>query len=196
MKWNESGFRPPLYTYRLNWARRTSKHRTRNSSPGGLRLSTLLLGHGGSPQYWLSHVNGEETFIVSFKPPGPGTEPRTLAWKATNYYPRAPAQKCSIYHRHSGRVDINKLWGYFSNTPIMSTVTVYHTKKDIEGTTRGGGGGGLTPTFHSSGTDLSFHLLSHTLNDGPILSNPFINFMGWATSYLKPAQQTQNVGPM
>ena len=24
MKWNESGFRPPLWTYRLNWARRTS----------------------------------------------------------------------------------------------------------------------------------------------------------------------------
>ena len=24
MKWNETGFRPPLCTYRLNWARRTS----------------------------------------------------------------------------------------------------------------------------------------------------------------------------
>ena len=24
IKWNESGFRPPLCTYRLNWARRTS----------------------------------------------------------------------------------------------------------------------------------------------------------------------------
>ena len=24
MKWNESGYRPPLCTYRLNWARRTS----------------------------------------------------------------------------------------------------------------------------------------------------------------------------
>ena len=30
-------------------------HRIRNSSPGGLRPSTLPLGHGGSPQYWL-HV--------------------------------------------------------------------------------------------------------------------------------------------
>ena len=27
----------------------------------------------------LSHVDGEETFFVSFKPPRPGTEPRTLA---------------------------------------------------------------------------------------------------------------------
>ena len=60
----------------------SSRHRIRNSSPGGLRPSTPPLGHGGSPQYWLSHVDGEETFFVSFKPPRPGTEPRTLAWKA------------------------------------------------------------------------------------------------------------------
>ena len=60
----------------------SSRHRIRNSSPGGLRPSTLPLGHGGSPQYWLSHVDGEETFFVSFKPPRPGTEPRTLAWQA------------------------------------------------------------------------------------------------------------------
>ena len=61
MKWNESGFRPPLCTYRLNWARRTSWGwwddwddtvlQTQDSSPGGLRPSTLPLGHGGSPQY-------------------------------------------------------------------------------------------------------------------------------------------------
>ena len=60
----------------------SSRHKIRNSSPGGLRPSTLPLGHGGSPQYWLSHVDGEETFFVSSKPPRPGTEPRTLAWKA------------------------------------------------------------------------------------------------------------------
>ena len=73
-KWNESGFRPPLCTYRLDWARRTSwgwwdemtlssRHRIRISSPGDLRPSNLPLGHGGSPQYWLSHVDGEETFL-------------------------------------------------------------------------------------------------------------------------------------
>ena len=131
----------------------SSRHRIRNSSPGGLRPSTLPLGHGGSPQYWLSHVDGEDTFLflsnrrvrepnpelwrdigpyskllicpwrdstqdskfepwrseaehatsrsrrlpamltftrgwgrnifVSFKPPSPGTEPRTLAWHRT-----------------------------------------------------------------------------------------------------------------
>ena len=36
----------------------SSRHRIRNSSPGCLRPSTLPLGHGGSPQYWLSHVDG------------------------------------------------------------------------------------------------------------------------------------------
>ena len=60
----------------------SSRHRIWNSSPGGLRPSTLPLGHGGSPQYWLSHVDGEETFFVFFKPPRLGTELRTLAWKA------------------------------------------------------------------------------------------------------------------
>ena len=59
----------------------SSRHRIRNSNPGGLRPSTLPLGHGGSPQYWLSHVDGEETFFVSFKPPRPGKDPQTLAWK-------------------------------------------------------------------------------------------------------------------
>ena len=60
----------------------SSRHRIRNSSPGGLRPSTLPLGHGGSPQYWLSHVDREETFFVFLKTPRPGTEPRALAWKA------------------------------------------------------------------------------------------------------------------
>ena len=43
----------------------SSRHRIRNSSPGGLRPSTLHLGHGGFPRYCLSHVDGEETFVVS-----------------------------------------------------------------------------------------------------------------------------------
>ena len=81
-KWNESGFRPPLCTYRLNWARRTSWGWWDDWEDTVLQTQDSKFGHGGSPQYWLSHVDGEETFFVSFKPPGPGTEPRTLAWKA------------------------------------------------------------------------------------------------------------------
>ena len=54
MKW--------MATCGLNWARRTpedgemtlsSRHRIRNSSPGGLRPSTILLGHGSSPHNWI-----------------------------------------------------------------------------------------------------------------------------------------------
>ena len=55
----------------------SSRHRIQNLGPG-----TLPLGHGGSPQYWVSHVDGEKTVFVSFKLPRLGTEPRTLAWKA------------------------------------------------------------------------------------------------------------------
>ena len=37
--------------------------------------------HATSRSRRLSHVDGEETIFVSFKPPEPGTEPRNLAWK-------------------------------------------------------------------------------------------------------------------
>ena len=78
----------------------SSRHRIRNSSPGGLRPSTLPLGHGGSPQYWLSHVGGEETLFVSFKPPRPGTEPRTLAWKAAVLTTTLGPPPTSVSTRH------------------------------------------------------------------------------------------------
>ena len=93
-KWNESGFRPPLCTYRLNWARRTSwgwwddwddtvlqtqdskfgpwRYEAEHATSRSRRLPTILT----FPRGW-----GRNNFI-SFKPPRPGTEPRTLAWKA------------------------------------------------------------------------------------------------------------------
>ena len=93
-KWNESGFRPPLCTYRLNWARRTSRgwwddwddtvlqtqdskfepwrSEAEHDTSRSQRLPTILTFTRG----W-----GRNNF-VSFKPPRPGTEPRTLAWKA------------------------------------------------------------------------------------------------------------------
>ena len=94
MKWNESGFRPPLCTYRLNWARRPSwgwwddwddtvlqtqdskfepwRSEAEHATSRSRRLPTILTFTRG----W-----GRNNF-VSFKPPRPGTEPRTLAWKA------------------------------------------------------------------------------------------------------------------
>ena len=89
MKWNESGFRPPLCTYRLNWARRTS---------WGWWDDTVLQTQDSKFEPWRSEAEhatsrlptiltftrgwGRNIF-VSLKPPRPGTEPRTLAWKAT-----------------------------------------------------------------------------------------------------------------
>ena len=94
MKWNESGFRPPLCTYRLNWARRASwgwwddwdytvlqtqdskfepwRSEAEHATSRSRRLPTILTFTRG----WGRNI------LVSFKPPRPGTEPRTLAWKA------------------------------------------------------------------------------------------------------------------
>ena len=93
-KWNESGFRPLLCTYRLNWARRTSwgwwddwddtvlqtrdskfepwRSEAEHATSRSRRLPTILT---------FTHGWGRNIF-VSFKPPRPGTKPRTLAWKA------------------------------------------------------------------------------------------------------------------
>ena len=93
MKWNESGFRPPSCTYRLNWARRTSwgwwddwddtvlqkqdlkfepwRSEVEHATSRSRRLPTILTFTRG----WGRNI------FVSFKPPRPGTEPRTLAWK-------------------------------------------------------------------------------------------------------------------
>ena len=94
MKWNESGFRPPLCTYRLNWARRTSwgwwdewddtvlhtqdstfepwRSEAEHATSRSRRLPTILSFTRG----WGRNI------FVSFKLPRLGTEPRTLALKA------------------------------------------------------------------------------------------------------------------
>ena len=94
IKWNESGFRPLLCTYRLHWARRTSwgwwddwddtvlqtqdskfepwRSEAEHATSRSRRLPTILTFTRG----WGKNI------FVSFKPPRPGTEPRTLAWKA------------------------------------------------------------------------------------------------------------------
>ena len=78
----------------------SSRHRIRNSSPGGLRPSTLPLGHGVSPQYWLSHVDGEETFLFlsNRREPNSGVK-----GSGANHHPRAPAlnlSSCPANTRH------------------------------------------------------------------------------------------------
>ena len=79
-KWNESGFRPTLCTYRLKWARRTSwgwwddwefepwRSEAEHATSRSLRLPTILTFTRG----WGRNI------FVSFKPPRPGTEPGTV----------------------------------------------------------------------------------------------------------------------
>ena len=91
MKWNESSFRPRLCKYRLNWVRRTSwgwwdewddtvlqtqdskfepwRSEAEHTTFWSRRLPRFTRGWG-------------RNIFVSFKPPRPETEPRTLAWKA------------------------------------------------------------------------------------------------------------------
>ena len=62
----------------------SSRHRIRSSSPGGLRPSTLPLGHGG--------VDGEETFL--FLSNRRDREPYPELWRegnGANHYPMAPS---------------------------------------------------------------------------------------------------------
>ena len=113
IKWNESGCRPLLCTYRLNWAMRTSwggemsemtlpaRHRIRNSNPVGLRPSTLPLCHGGSPQYWVLRVDGGKFFLFLLNRWDRETNPKFAKGSGANNYPRAPAHetgyKAAIY---------------------------------------------------------------------------------------------------
>ena len=65
----------------------SSRHRIWNSSPGGVRPSTLALGHGGTPQR-VSHVDGEETFCF-FQTAGTGnrTPNSSVKGSCANHYP-------------------------------------------------------------------------------------------------------------
>ena len=91
IKWNESGFRPLLCTYRLNWARRTSwgwwdewdetalKTQDSKLKPWRSEAKHVTSRSRGSPQYWVSRVDREETFFQTAE-----TGKRTPnPWKAT-----------------------------------------------------------------------------------------------------------------
>ena len=67
-----------------------SRHRIRNSNPGGLRPSTLPLGHGGSPQI-LSFTSGwgRNLFFLS-NHRDRETSPELVKGSDANNYPMAP----------------------------------------------------------------------------------------------------------
>ena len=133
VKWNESGFRPPLCTYRLNWARGTSwgwwddwddtvlqtqdskfepwRSEAEHATSRSQRLPTILTFTRG----WGRNI------FVSFKPPRPGTEPRTLAWKAavltTTLGPPPCQQRKAAIRKHGTFTQC-----YFNAGPASKTV--------------------------------------------------------------------------
>ena len=71
----------------------SSRHRIRNSSPGGLRPSTLPLGHGGYPQYSFTRGWGRNIFcFLQTAETGNRTPNSGVKGSGANHYPRAPAK--------------------------------------------------------------------------------------------------------
>ena len=126
-KWNESGFRPPLCTYRLNWARRTSedgemiemtlssRHRIRKLSPGGLgaehatyrsrRLHTIPTFTRGWGRNIFCCFQTAET--------GNRTPNSGVKGSGANHYLRAPALRVKL--------SITKSWFLGSSWNVKST---------------------------------------------------------------------------
>ena len=123
--WYESGFRPSLCTYRLNWARRTSwgwwddwddtalqtqdskfkpwRSEAEHATSRSRRLPTILTFTRG----WGRNI------FVSFKLSKPGTEPRTLAWKAavlTTTLGPPPNMCCSLLTQIATRQRKNNIF--------------------------------------------------------------------------------------
>ena len=113
-KWNESGFRPPLCTYRLTWARRTSwgwwddwddtvlqtqdsKFEAEHATSRSRRLPTILTFTRG----W-----GRNIFCFFFQTAGTGDRTPISGVKdsAAKHYPRAPA------HIRPPRPNISEVW--------------------------------------------------------------------------------------
>ena len=141
-KWNESGFRPPLCTYRLNWARRTSRGWWDEWD------DTVLQTQDSKFEPWRSEAEHNTSrsrrlpTILSFtrgwgSPPRPGTEPRTLAWKAavlTTTLGPPPRSLCKIgsnyIHIHLCTESISiKVWEiievkYFCNKKNYAIIIV------------------------------------------------------------------------
>ena len=143
-KWNKSGFRPPLCTYRLNWARKTSwgwwddwddtvlqtqdskfgpwRSEAEQATSRSLRLPTILTFTRG----W-----GGNFFFVSFKPPRPGTEPRTLAWKAvvlTTTLGPPPSARFNTFNNSKISIDSLKITNHYKPAQAEFSPTICHTR--------------------------------------------------------------------
>ena len=114
MKWNESGFRPPLCTYRLNWARRTSwgwwddwddtvfqtqdskfepwRSEAEHATSRSRRLPAILTFTRGWGRNIFCFFQTAET--------GNRTPNSGVKGSGANHYPRAPAQHIVVYSKN------------------------------------------------------------------------------------------------
>ena len=93
-----------------------SRHRILNSSLGSLRPSMLLLGHRGSPQYWIQEWAGKKHFI-SFKLKGrSGLRTRDLRLIKQAALTTAPAPPPSLIMHFISLLCIFMLWSSSSKT--------------------------------------------------------------------------------
>ena len=119
-KWNESGFKTPLCTYRLNWAMRTSwgwwdewddtvlqtqdskfkpwRSEVEHATSRSRRLPTIL----SFTRRWGRNI------FVSFKPPRPGTD-SGVKGSSANHYPRAPAWQTGNLSAECAESDLRTL---------------------------------------------------------------------------------------
>ena len=117
MKWNESGFRPPLCTYRLNWARRTSwgwwddwddtvlqtqdskfepwRSEAEHATSRSRRLPTILTFTRGWGRNIFCFFQTAET--------GNRTPNSGVQGSGANHYPRAPAREATSLYQQSTR---------------------------------------------------------------------------------------------
>ena len=123
MKWNEPGFRPPLCTYRLNWARRTSwgwwddwddtvlqtqdskfepwRSEAEHATSRSQRLPTILTFTRGWGRNNFCFFQTAET--------GNRTPYSGVKGSGANHYPRAPAP-CDRWPTCSNNFDIYKIF--------------------------------------------------------------------------------------
>ena len=124
-KWNESGFRPPLCTYRLNWARRTSwgwwddwddtvlqtqdskfepwRSEAEHATSRSRRLPTILTFTRGWGRNIFCFFETAET--------GNRTPSSGVKGSGANHYPRAPARVDYIL--------VDKCFFFFSNRSLL-----------------------------------------------------------------------------
>ena len=66
------------------------RHKIRNSRVGSLRPCTPPLGHGGSPQYWVSRVEKKHFCFFQTAVTGKRTPNSSVKGRGAYHYPRAP----------------------------------------------------------------------------------------------------------